>query len=261
MLPLATKHMTRKRDAQNTEIERARERDRKEFEEHHRLQHDVSRLRGTDQMRAALNRVKQAAQRLAAGGKPKRKKKRETGGEVQRQRTHRQIVTAMGSAPAEFSKDDNHVLLPMPAVNRAAEPVELFAISAHIQGFVLAYEARRAGVATYGLGPHKAALANLPAVDRAELIGMHGHVNRHIIGEMRQVLDVIVMQTLASADGRVPTLSEIGGVITKSEDERVRKGGVVGYYRALFQTLASLQQEYRIKEACRRIEAKKAGKP
>ncbi len=246
-----TKHMARKREA---ERDAARKAKRAEFEEHHRVHHQVSLLRGVTQ------KVKETAQRIARSG---RRKPKAAGGAIERERNHRQVVRAMDAAPAEFRQNLNHVLLPMPAVNKAASTAELFAISAHIQGFILSgFEARRSGVATYGQGPHHAALADLPELERAELIGMHSHVNVSLgaIPEHKQTLEVIVMQTLAASDGRVPSLSEIGGVITRSDDERVRKGGVIGYYRAIFQSLVALQDEFRIKQAVRRVAAKKAGK-
>lgn len=255
MLPLATKHMTKKRDEEIAARERDQQRQieredkRRQFEEHHRLHHDVSVLRG------AVNRVKETARRLATHANPKRKPKVKTAGE-RRDALAKQLAHTMRVSPLGGSVD--HVMLPMPAVNKAATGEELASISYHVQGFVLAHEARHSGVASYGQGPHRGALATLSEEDRSELVAMHNHVNKYLPLTLAQMLEVIVAQTLASTDGRVPTLSDIGGVITASDDERVRKGGVIGYYRALFQAVGGLQKEFRIKEAVRRIAAKNA---
>lgn len=254
--PLATEHMTRKRNDERIDGERQREREqkRREFEEHHRVQHDVTRLRGTEAMKSALDKVKKAAQRLTKGRNARNERKLTARKGIEQ--AHKQTRAAMLASP-QAAGNDNHVLLPMPAVNKAAEARELQAISLCIQGAVLVQgEAKRSGVATYGQGPHKAALA-LSAEDRAELIGMYEHARKYLPLPLMQMLDVITMQTLASADPRVPTISQVGELITRSEDERVKKGGVIGYYRALFQSIEALQREYRIKQAVRQLQQKR----
>lgn len=146
--------------------------------------------------------------------------------------------------------DDNHVLVPVKAVTKAALGDELYGISLHIQGYVLAHS--RSGVANYR-GDSRAPALDLSQEQRGQLIAMHNWVQQKLPLEMKKMADIVIDQTLQLNDRPPMTVSEVGAFITQSEDERVRKGGVVGYYRAMFQTMRQLQMEWHITQAVRRV--------
>lgn len=152
--------------------------------------------------------------------------------------------------------DDNHVTVPAVAVNKAAAAHELEAISRYIQGEVLIVSGRgAAGVSTYAQGARRSALM-LSDEERHRLVAMHGYVNSRLPPDMIRMSRIVVAQVLNDGDGPPPTISEVGQIITQSSDERVQKGGVIGYYRALFQSIADLQREFLIAESMRRIRAR-----
>lgn len=225
----------------------ARAKNRAAFEEHHALAKD----------RSLIGRIKDAAHRLRREGSPlKRRRKVKTAGE---RRDFAAKAAAEALKVAENIEGEyrplpaNHVLVPVAALNKASAAEELNAASLYIQGYVLA---NRQGVATYGRGPARAPIL-VTAERRAQLIAMYGYVDGLLQHEHRQMLDAVTGLTLRALDGRLPTISEIGAQITSSDDERVRKGGVIGYWRCLFQVVRELQRQYAIEETMRRMAARR----
>ncbi len=219
-------------------LEDGREQRRREFEEHHRLTRDLDVLHGV------TRRVHETAKRLVRQANPLGRKKGKTKAE-KREPYFKAVREAMG---VSASVSDNHVLVPVAAINKAALADELHAVSLHIQGHILAM---RGGVATYGQGPSRGPLI-ISAERRSQLIAMNTYANERLAPELREMADLIVSLTVQAVEGRLPTISEIGGRITASEDERVRKGGVIGHWRAVFQSVAHQQRNFLIEEAARR---------
>jgi hypothetical protein len=221
-------------------IERERAEKRAAFEEHHQL------TRETGVLHDVAQKVRATAKRLA-GHATKRKGK--TAAE-RRLPAQRELRRAMDAAP---NAGDNHVLLPVAAVNKAAMATELAAISMHVQGHVLTI---KGGVASYGQGPH-GAVFTISAEQKARLIAMHGYVRKRLPLDLLRMSDIVVTQALNVGHGNAPTVAQIGAAITSSDDARVQKGGVIGYYRALFQTIASLQKEWLIDDAVKLVKVRK----
>lgn len=214
------------REARKTlaDAEKEREKRRREFEEHRRLSLEPGLAR------RAVEKVRSAAKRLRQQANPKHPKRAQkaTGGQL----------------PETARGDDRHVSLPIAAVNKAAMANELYSISRFLQGAILAT-----------VRPTSEFARAFSDEERGLLIAMASHVRRSLPRDMRMMLETIVAQHLDPT--QAPTLSEIGAQITAADDERVRKGGVVGYYRALFQAIGDLQKEYMIGRSTKRIAAKR----
>jgi len=148
--------------------------------------------------------------------------------------------------------DQNHVNVPMVAINKAASNEELLAISWYIQGF-LAMQ-RDVGRSQFAQGA-RAIVLEMSGEERGDLVAMHNHVNNYLPSDLRWVADIAVDQTLMLSDDPM-SFDELGHQLSRSQDERVRKGAVVGYFRALFQTIKHLQREYHVTKATRLIVAR-----
>jgi len=178
-------------------------------------------------------------------------------GRAQIKERRNELAARQGSRLKERNTgDDNHVSVPAVAVNRAATAHELEAISRHVQGYVLV-NGGQVGISTYALGARTAALS-MPEERRRRIIAMHSYVNQRLPPDMLRIAHIVVDQVLQARDVPAPTIAEVGHEITQSHDERVRKGGVVGYYRALFQAVHALQREWLISDSVKRIKARDA---
>lgn len=213
-------------EARRLEAERQREKNRRDFEEHRRLSQEPGFIA------RAQRTVQAAAKRIREQAAPLKKRKKQSG------------HATGGQMPETARGDDRHISVPIQALNKAAVAGELYAVSRFLQGAILASVRGNSEFA-------KAFRED----ERGLLIDMASYVRRNLPHDMRLMAEVIVAQHADPAGA--PTLSDIGGQITSSEDERVRKGGVVGYYRALFQAIADLQKEYMIGRSAKRLAEKR----
>lgn len=147
------------------------------------------------------------------------------------------------------ARGEDDPLFPVPALNRAVFAQELGAISDHVRGYLVSLG--RIGIAGGKSGQR---------VDDAarEQLAQFQFVKRRLPPEFQRMCEIVIDQVLQIEERPPLSVSEVGAEITQAKDERVRKGGVIGYYRALFQMIHRLQREFQIEEFLRRQREQRA---
>ena len=140
----------------------------------------------------------------------------------------------VGADPARTGADEDP-MFPVPALNRAAFASELSAISEHVRGYL-------ASMGRVGIGGGKSGVAMTQ--EARNQLAMFTFVKQHLPPEFLRMSEIVIDQVLQIEERAPLSVSQVGAEITQAKDERVRKGGVIGYYRALFQMIRRLQREY-----------------
>lgn len=140
----------------------------------------------------------------------------------------------VGNEPLASGEDEDSTF-PVPALNRAVFASELSAISEHIRGYL-------ASMGRIGIGGGK---SGVPMTQEARnQLAMFMFVKQRLPPEFLRMSEIVIDQVLQVGEKAPLSVSQVGAEITQAKDERVRKGGVIGYYRALFQMIRRLQREY-----------------